>query len=154
MNNAVVITDASCLIALDNIGEIDLLQRLFDQIYITPDVSKEYDKPLPEWIIVRKPVLVDRQREFQGSLDPGEAGSIALALEWSEALLIIDEKKGRRLAISLGIEIIGTVGVLLEAHSRGHIELSPSLIESLEAANFRLSSVLKSKLLYPKSRVQ
>ncbi len=154
MNRSVVIADSSCLIALDNIGEIELLRKLFSEISVTSTVSNEFGKTLPAWIAIKTPDHLDKQNELEKSLDPGEASSIALALEHPGSLLIIDEKKGRRVAAGLGIEIIGTVGVVLEAYEAGLIELTAALVDRLENANFRVSSALKSKLLNPKPRIQ
>ena len=46
----IVIADASCLIALDNINEIDLLPKLYEQILVTPEVAAEVGDSMPEWI--------------------------------------------------------------------------------------------------------
>jgi len=47
-------------------------------------------------------------------LGKGEASSIALALELEECLLIIDERKGRKIAEDLGIDTIGSLGILIK----------------------------------------
>jgi predicted nucleic acid-binding protein len=54
----------------------------------------------------------------------------------------------------LGIEIIGTVGVILEANAAGLIELSTELVDRLEKANFRISVALRSRLLDSKPRIR
>lgn len=51
------------------------------------------------------------QKELTILLDGGEASSIALALE-TKYPLIIDEKKGRKIAQNFGVRIIGIVGIL------------------------------------------
>ncbi len=153
MSRSVVIADSSCLIALDNIGELELLPKLFTKIFITLEVSTEYGKPLPKWIEIRTGSRANNQIEKLKILDAGEASSIALALDSTDSLLIIDEKKGRRIAEEMGIEIIGTVGIILEANAAGLIELSGTIVERLESANFRISKALRSKLINPDRRV-
>lgn len=76
-----VISDASPLIAMADIGELELLRKLYQRISITDIVRGEIQAELPEWI----EVLADYdQKQFQIlqlELDPGEASAIALALE-------------------------------------------------------------------------
>jgi len=136
MNRSVVIADPSCLIALDNIGEIDLLAKLFNKVFITPEVSSEFGKPLPEWLELKRNSAASSQNARLSILDPGEASSIALALDSTNPLLIIDERKGRRVAEEFGIEIIGTVGIMLTAHAAGFIELSETIVNT--ALNLRI----------------
>src|SRR5213595_3389555 len=102
MTRSVVIADASSLIALDNIHEIETLPKLYSTITITPEVATEYGSPLPEWIHIREASQDSKRRPEISRLDPGEASSIALALDADNPLLIIDEKKGRRVAEQLG----------------------------------------------------
>jgi predicted nucleic acid-binding protein len=40
----IAIPDTSCLILLSKIGELELLNKVFNTVYITEDVSKEYQK--------------------------------------------------------------------------------------------------------------
>lgn len=77
MPNATVV-DTSCLILLNKIDQLNLLQKLFGEITITQTVAGEFNKSLPEWI---KVVKVDSQRTkgLASFLDLGEATSIALA---------------------------------------------------------------------------
>lgn len=53
MTRSIVIADSSSLMALDNIGEIDVLPNLFSKITITSEVAGEYGRQLPDWIIIR-----------------------------------------------------------------------------------------------------
>jgi uncharacterized protein len=56
--------------------------------------------------------------------------------------LLLDERRGRSIASALGLSITGTVGVLLAAKNEGQIEEITPLLESLIAANVRISTRL------------
>jgi len=47
----------------------------------------------------------------------------------------------------LNIEIIGTIGVLIKARVAGLIENPDSLLSRLEAVDFRLDEILRSRLI-------
>lgn len=142
----IVIADASCLITLDNINEIDLLQKLYNQIFVTPEVAAEVGNSLPDWVQQRSSLNVSLIDQLTASLEVGEATSIALALEIPNCLLIIDEKKGRRTAIRLGIEIIGTIGIVMKGIEDGFVSSPNTVVERLEQAGFRFSESLKSTI--------
>ena len=142
----IVIADASCLIALDNVSELELLNKLYKQIFVTPEVAGEVGDSLPDWVDTRSSsnrTLIDQLSE---TLEIGEATSIALALEMDDCVLIIDEKKGRRTAMELGIEITGTFGVLRKGLEDGLIAEPGTIVQRLETAGFRISDALKADL--------
>jgi len=56
------------------------------------------------------------------SLDLGEQESIALAM-MQQALLLIDEEAGRRVARNVGLSVRGSLGVLIDAYRRGLIDV-------------------------------
>ncbi len=80
-------------------------------------------------------------------LDLGESSAIALALENPNSLLIIDEKKGRKIAKAMGIDVTGTLGILIKAKSKGVIEKVKPILDKLESANFRISPSLRASVL-------
>ena len=141
-----VISDTSCLIALSNIGMLHILKDLYQEIIITEDVKDEFGDNLPDWIMVSRVINKERQREIENRLDTGEASSIALALEIGNSILIIDEIKGRKIAKSLNLEIIGTIGVLILASKNGLIKDVMSIILKLVNNEFRLSEKLLNRL--------
>lgn len=147
MSPDLIIADASCLIVLQNIRELSLLQELFGEVFITEEVKEEFGLDLPEWIKVRDIQNKAQQVVLGLILDKGEAASIALCLETDNSLLIIDEKKGRRIAQELGLKITGTLGVIVQARKKGLTDSIEDLILKLEKAEFRISEKLKAKIL-------
>lgn len=119
-----VIADASCLIVLANIGELDLLRRTFGRVTITPAVQEEYGSAIAEWMQVRSPRTTSGMKDLLEELGRGEATSIALATEISDHLLVLDDKAARRIAIDRGLRYVGTLGVLTLAKRRGAIDLA------------------------------
>ncbi len=125
----IVIADTSCLIVLDNIGELDLLEKLYGAVFITPEVAWEYGEAIPVWFNIRTVENVIKKEAFERIVDVGEASSLALALELSESIIILDDIKARKLAILNGIKITGTLGVIAKAKRKGIItEIKPFLI--------------------------
>lgn len=142
----IIISDTSCLIALTKIDKIDVLKGLYHEIRITKEVYQEFGGLLPDWILVTEAKDKQKQKELEKSLDPGEASSIALALE-EPSTLIIDEIKGRKIAQSLHIDIIGTLGIIVLADKKGLISDVIGTILQLVNKGFRLSDKLVSKII-------
>lgn len=134
----IIVSDTSCLILFNKIGELDLLKKLFGKLHITDTVLKEFNQPVPDWIEVIR-LKTNVHNGLSGYLDPGEATSIALASEHEESLLIIDEIKGRKAAKELDIQITGSLSVLIAAKNKGHLEAVKPIINNIQKTNFRIS---------------
>lgn len=76
-----IISDTSCLILLDKIGELEILNKLFGTIITTAEVSNEFGQPLPSWIEIQNPTDKIYQTIIEATLDKAEASAIALAIE-------------------------------------------------------------------------
>ncbi|MEO6037934.1 MAG: DUF3368 domain-containing protein [Saprospiraceae bacterium] len=155
----VVISDTSPVINLLRIGKLHLLTALYGKIVIPTmvwhelvalqrlgyDLSELTNAP---WLEVKSSSSSDFLSKLKDELDPGEAEAIALAKEISADLLIIDEKAGRSAARREGLEIIGILGILLEAKHRGLIDLIKPILEDLiQIARFRISPALFAELV-------
>lgn len=70
MPEQVVISDASPLIALADIGELSLLQALYQRILITDIVRDEVHADLPSWIEVSREYDPKQFQVLQLELDP------------------------------------------------------------------------------------
>jgi len=143
----IIISDTSCLIALQKIDLLDVLQKLYGEIIITEEVKNEYGTSLPEWIITTKVKNIDKQLDLESKLDKGEASAIALALEIENSTLIIDEIKGRKIAQSLQLKIIGTIGILVLANKRGILNDILGPILKLVNSGFRMSDKLINSII-------
>ena len=113
-----IISDTSCLILLSNIGELDLLKKLYRNIVTTIEVANEFGQPLPDWIEIKTPTNLHYQQILEIQIDKGEASAIALAIEFTDCMLIIDDYKARKVAEKLGIKITGTIGIIIKAKLR------------------------------------
>ena len=125
----VTVADTTCLIIFYKIGELELLKKLFGKLHITDTVLKEFNHSVPDWIEVVQP-KTEVHKGFAGYLDPGEATSIALASEYEESLLIIDEIKGRK-----------------AAKDKGHLKAVKPVLEKIQETNFRISKELIGRVL-------
>jgi predicted nucleic acid-binding protein len=62
-------------------------------------------------------------------------------------LVILDDRPARRLALGLGLPVVGTVGILLRAKQTGFITAVRPLLENLLEVGFRLSPAIRDKVL-------
>ena len=143
----IIISDTSCLIALERIGHLGLLQKTFTTIYTTQTVAEEFEEHLPGWILIKEVSNTNMVEKLQLILDAGEASAITLALETENSILIIDEKKGRKVARDLNVTIIGTLKVLLIAKNKGVISSVKQLINELQKHSFRFNKAIVAEVL-------
>lgn len=161
---AVVISDASPLICLSALRQLDLLQKLYGSVLVPDAVWQEVTRS-PSFTSPTTPVAVSDAKaagwlkvvaasnrplvtQLETTLDPGEAEAIALAVENTSSFLLIDERDGRQVARTLGVEMTGTLGILMRAKSTEHITAIEPLIEELiQHHNFRLHPALVERIL-------
>jgi predicted nucleic acid-binding protein len=144
-NERIVISDTSCLIGLANIGFLDVLRQLFETVTITPEIAAEYGEPLPPWICIQTVSDTDKTAAYNKFLDLGESSAIALAMESDAALLIVDDLQARKFAVSLGLEITGTLGILIRAYDIGLITEFDAAISRLKKTGFHLPANIDLK---------
>ncbi len=142
-----IISDTSCLIILTNINELNLLQKLYGQIYTTVEIANEYGEALPDWIKITTTKDKTKQQLLELQIDSGEASALALAMEMSDCTVIIDDYKARKIATVLGINYTGTIGVIVRAKLKGEIASIKPLLEKIKQTNFRFSVELEIQAL-------
>ena len=140
-----VVSDSTCLIGLERIGELHILPALYDPVMIPPEVAREFGNKFP-WLQTESLTNVLLVGALRLTVDAGEAEAIALASEKS-CLLISDDKRARSVAKHLGIAVIGTVGVLVRAKHSGVITALKPVLDNLEQNNFFISRALYEEAL-------
>lgn len=158
----IIVSDTTPIISLIKINRIDLLEQLFQEVFIPDAVYKELTTNIlfsNEAEIVKKcsflkTLSIQNQKSLKllqaiSGLDDGESEAIILAEELSSTVLIIDEKKGRKVAKQLGIPITGTIGILIQAYSEKRITKQEiiSYIDTLKQSKIRLSDSLIQEIL-------
>jgi predicted nucleic acid-binding protein len=153
-----VISNSSPLINFAALGKLILLRDLYGTIVIPEEVYHEVvvagrgqpgaaEVEHADWI-TRAAVSTLSVVAALHELGRGEAEAIALAVETPNALLILDERRGRLAALNLGVNLIGTLGVLLVAKRKGLLAaLAPELGRLQTQVGFRVRADLKAKVL-------
>jgi predicted nucleic acid-binding protein len=142
-----MLSNTSCLIALANIQHLDILRLLYEQVHTTEEVQHEFGLTLPSWIKSHKVRDRDKLMILQNLVDLGEASIIALAYQFDDVTLILDDHKARKLANNLGFRHTGLLGILIKAKQVGIISSVNSILEELKAVGFRFSLKLETKIL-------
>lgn len=146
------VANASPLILLGKINRLDLLTDLYAEVIIPQGVATEIragseDDPARSWLDLSASTWI---REVD-TIEPVIAGwDLGIGehevLTWAyrhpgyEALL--DDRAGRNCALTLGIPIRGTLGVILAAKKRGLIEQVNPIFQELIHAGFRIAPQL------------
>ena len=155
-----VVADATPINVLIRLGLPELLNRLYGQVVIPPEVRAELSHPNapkelrdwiqtpPAWLLVRAPT---HPHNIQAS-GLGEREAIALAVELKADFLLADDKEARTIARRLNIPVTGTVGILELAAISGWIQLESVFLKLREIDFFIDEAVLKKVLARHRSQ--
>ncbi len=142
-----IISDTSCLILLKNIEELELLNKVYGKIYTTIEIATKFGETLPKWIEIKEVIDSTKQQLLELQIDKGESSAIALALETPNSTVILDDFKARKIALKLGINFTGTIGIIVKAKLIGVIPSITPILKKIQQSNFRLSSDLVEQAL-------
>jgi predicted nucleic acid-binding protein len=159
MKTKMVVSNASPVMNLAIIGQLDLIQKLFGHITVPQEVWEELtvagqSKPgantivQADWIQV---VAMQQTHFFKllcKDLDVGEAAAIALAVERNAHLILLDESDARNIAELYNLPKTGVIGILTRA-KRKHLihKIKPILDDLREQAHFRIKQQLYETIL-------
>jgi predicted nucleic acid-binding protein len=143
----IIISDTSCFIILKNIGELDLLHKVYGKITTTVEIATEFGETLPEWVEIITVKDKSKQLLLEMQIDKGESSAIALAMETTNSIVIIDDYKARKIAEKLGLTYTGTIGVIIKAKLLGIIPSIKPLLERIKQTDFRLSADIELQAL-------
>lgn len=155
----IVVSNTSPIMDLAVIGQLSLLEKLYHKVLIPEAVFQELlaissrqlggaEIQTVAWIerrtISNRPLVDSLLLE----LDLGEAEAIALAVEIKADLLLLDERRGRKVASRLGLKFIGLLGALIEAKRKGFLaEVKPVLNHLIVQAGFWMGNQLYARIL-------
>lgn len=156
-----VVSNTSSLLNLAIIDRLFLIKQQFGKIIIPSEVLAELrtSENLPgsqqlqaaitaKWITLQK--VEDRAfvRLLKRDLDRGEAEAIASATQLNADWLLLDEREGRRIAGTLGLNITGVLGIILKGWHEGKVTSVKELINQLRTqANFHIAPNLERQIL-------
>ena len=149
----IVVSDTSPITNLAAISQLNLLQQLYGRLIIPTAVYNEMvkvDQLVPGAVEVQTllwiqtQVVADSQQIVaiqlnEENIDRGEAEAIVLALELKADLLLMDERRGRAVATSYGLNVTGLLGVLLQAKRMSLIPaVKPVMDQLIKQVDFEL----------------
>jgi len=151
-----VISNTTPIISLLKLNRLDLLQQLYNEIYIPVAVYREiedgkakiYYKDLSKFDWIKIVDINDKKSvKYFLDLDKGEAEAIVLATECNADLIILDERLGRFYAKHAELKVTGTIGVLVKAKMEGIINAVRPLLDELIEKDVWISDKLKREIL-------
>jgi predicted nucleic acid-binding protein len=150
VTSLVRVFDASPLIALHQIGRLGLVESLFDRIVIPAGVEREIAPSVgapPSWMSVLPAPDVLHPTLAAADLDLGETEAIGLALQERASIVVLDDLSARITAERLGLNVIGTLGLILLAKRKGLIDRVRPEVDALLVTGFYAGRTLYLRVL-------
>lgn len=153
MSRPPVVTNTTPLITLAGVGLLDLLPHLYGAVWAPRAVLDEYQAKIPptepdlghlSWLTIVDGVVIDPTLPL---LDVGEAAALSLAQAVGARLILLDERKARRIAMGRGLRVAGTLAVLLRAKEQGLIMAMQPYIRQMQAQGRRFHPNLIARIL-------
>ncbi len=155
----IVVSNTSPIFYLSTIGQLNLLCQLYSEIVIPKAVFNEITHvgntdasakavPTIAWIKIQTATDQEFISTLRTELDAGEAEAIALAVELNAGRILMDERLGRAIAMRLGLEVTGVLGILTAAKRNDLIpEVKPLLDALVEQVGFWIDMQLYTEVL-------
>jgi len=151
------ISNTSPLLYLYRIDALSWLPILCNEVQIPQAVAQElsegrqrgYDVPDPqsyEWLKIVDPRVIPPEW-LNLDLGVGELAVLALALEHPECTVLLDDRQARRIAQAAGLNVWGTLKVLIEAKSQGLVERIAPHVDLLESTGMWMSDGIRRRVL-------
>ena len=140
----IAVSNTTPILSLYKIGQLHLLRDLFSQIFVPTAVYNEIavlgkvkhgheSLDTASYIHVKAIQNILAANLLRSQLDYGEAEAIVLARELGADILILDEKKARKVAQANSQPVIGTIGILQVAKNKGLISDMKTQLDGLIA---------------------
>jgi len=110
-----------------------LVQKLYLKSYSRPGASQVREA---KWIEKRNVSDQELVMRLNSVLGLGESEAIALAKEIKADLIVLDDDKARKAAISVGLRISGLLAFLVQSKEKGIIKKVKHLMDELRQKGF------------------
>lgn len=147
VHSKILLPDTSCLIVLDKIGRLPLLNEMASEVITTRIIEQEFLSQLPKWMIVIDPEKDPLQIHPEFMLDRGETSLLSIYPKIENGILVLDDLKARKVAKILKYKVTGTIGLLLAAKELKLIETLKFELEQIQAKGFYIDEELVRSLL-------
>ena len=149
-----VIANTTPLIALANINRLELLRELYGTIIVPQAVIDEIIRePAKQrvrnaaWIKVEAIRDPSQKDFFRARLHAGEVEVMILAREQKADLVIMDDDAAKKTAKFLGLNVTGTLGILLKAKTEGYLEKVGPIMDEMILDGLFIGDTVKSYVL-------
>lgn len=143
------VIDAAPLIFLTEVGQLSFLKLISEEVIVPTAVVEEIQRygetdvtvralAETDWLVVVDNPSIPEIIQVR-SLDAGEEAALSWAYFNPGTLVITDDLAARRLAIALGMPLLGTVGLVILAKQQGEIAAVRPVLEQLRSVGLYLS---------------
>lgn len=145
------VINASPVIALARVGQVDLLLRLPTSVVIPQEVAEELTRALraiPLAVLSKAVCFPSSQRLplpqhcLHGDLGAGETAVLAYAMAHAGWVAVLDDSMARRCAQSFSVRMKGTLAIVILAKQHGLIKSATQVLRALRSASFRLDDAV------------
>lgn len=144
------VSNASPLIVFHQIESLELVRAILGEVLIPPAVADEVAPSLgdlPSWVRVSELPTIQGSFPWWSSLDRGEVEAIALAMEVSAGQILLDDRPARHMAKRLGLSVVGSLGLLLDAQRLGLIDDVRPYLDAMIDVGFHVGHPLYGEVL-------
>ena len=152
-----VVCDTGTILHLQEAGLLELLKKAGD-IYIPKGVDIElnelypqWENKRPDWLLI-EPLSPDETSQAEllsasGLMDSGEAAAIILSKRLNAIWLLTDDTEARIFATLSGIEVHGSLGIVLWSAAVGHLDYdeAKSALDKLSKTSLWISKAILSQ---------
>lgn len=153
-----VVVNSTPLLVLGNIGQLDILRRMYGKIVIPEAVYREVTEKedaasqailaAKDWIEVQTIKNPNEYALYRARLHAGEVETMILAQQELVAdIVVLDDNAARKTAEFLGLKVTGTIGILVKAKQNGIIQQVKPLLNEIMQNGFFISDRLLRTIL-------
>jgi predicted nucleic acid-binding protein len=153
-----VISDTSPVQYLHQTRHLDLLPTLYGKITIPQAVVAELQEGIAlgvdlldvsalSWIEIKDATQSLSTLPVTQGLGTGEREVLALALQTTDSVALLDDLLAREYAKQFGVLFTGTLGILLKAKQLGHLIAIALVLDQLDQLSFRLAPTTRAAVL-------